>query len=74
MTDSEGRYRFVTIRPGEYPWRNNYNAWRPAHIHFSLFGPGVRHPAGNADVFSGRPAARVRSDVHGHSGRARAAA
>jgi protocatechuate 3,4-dioxygenase beta subunit len=39
MTDSEGRYRFVTIRPGEYPWRNNYNAWRPAHIHFSLFGP-----------------------------------
>ena len=39
MTDSEGRYRFVTIRPGEYPWRNHYNAWRPAHIHFSLFGP-----------------------------------
>ena len=39
MTDSEGRYRFMTIRPGEYPWRNHYNAWRPAHIHFSLFGP-----------------------------------
>ncbi|HET6181021.1 MAG TPA: protocatechuate 3,4-dioxygenase subunit beta [Candidatus Sulfotelmatobacter sp.] len=39
VTDSEGRYRFVTIRPGEYPWRNHYNAWRPAHIHFSLFGP-----------------------------------
>lgn len=39
MTDNEGRYRFVTIRPGEYPWRNHYNAWRPAHIHFSLFGP-----------------------------------
>jgi protocatechuate 3,4-dioxygenase beta subunit len=39
MTDAEGRYRFVTIRPGEYPWRNHYNAWRPAHIHFSLFGP-----------------------------------
>jgi protocatechuate 3,4-dioxygenase beta subunit len=37
-TDTEGRYRFVTIRPGEYPWRNHYNAWRPAHIHFSLFG------------------------------------
>jgi protocatechuate 3,4-dioxygenase, beta subunit len=35
-TDAEGRYRFVTIRPGEYPWRNHYNAWRPAHIHFSL--------------------------------------
>jgi len=39
FTDEEGRYRFVTIRPGAYPWRNHYNAWRPAHIHFSLFGP-----------------------------------
>ena len=38
LTDEHGRYRFVTIRPGEYPWRNHYNAWRPAHIHFSLFG------------------------------------
>ena len=38
MTDSEGRYRFTTIRPGAYPWRNHPNAWRPAHIHFSLFG------------------------------------
>ena len=38
MTDSEGRYRFVTIKPGSYPWRNHPNAWRPAHIHFSLFG------------------------------------
>jgi protocatechuate 3,4-dioxygenase beta subunit len=39
LTDAQGRYRFITIRPGEYPWRNHYNAWRPAHIHFSLFGP-----------------------------------
>ncbi len=38
LTDSEGRYRFVTIKPGAYPWRNHPNAWRPAHIHFSLFG------------------------------------
>src|SRR5262245_18308518 len=38
LTDKEGRYRFVSIRPGEYPWRNHPNAWRPAHIHFSLFG------------------------------------
>ncbi|HEY2769524.1 MAG TPA: protocatechuate 3,4-dioxygenase subunit beta [Solirubrobacteraceae bacterium] len=38
FTDSEGRYRFVTIRPGAYPWKNHHNAWRPAHIHFSLFG------------------------------------
>ena len=38
MTDGEGRYRFMSIMPGAYPWRNHYNAWRPAHIHFSLFG------------------------------------
>jgi protocatechuate 3,4-dioxygenase, beta subunit len=40
LTDRNGRYRFVTIRPGAYPWRNHDNAWRPAHIHFSVFGPG----------------------------------
>jgi len=38
VTDAEGRYRFLTIKPGAYPWRNHPNAWRPAHIHFSLFG------------------------------------
>jgi protocatechuate 3,4-dioxygenase, beta subunit len=38
LTDSGGRYRFVTIKPGAYPWGNHLNAWRPAHIHFSLFG------------------------------------
>jgi protocatechuate 3,4-dioxygenase beta subunit len=38
LTDDEGRYRFMTIKPGAYPWRNHHNAWRPAHIHFSLFG------------------------------------
>ena len=41
LTDAEGRYRFLTIRPGAYPWRNHPNAWRPAHIHFSLFGRGA---------------------------------
>jgi protocatechuate 3,4-dioxygenase beta subunit len=39
LTDTEGNYRFVSIKPGAYPWRNHRNAWRPAHIHFSLFGP-----------------------------------
>ncbi|MDB5558584.1 MAG: pcaH, partial [Enterovirga sp.] len=39
VTDAEGRYRFTSIKPGAYPWRNHPNAWRPAHIHFSLFGP-----------------------------------
>ena len=38
VTDSEGRYEFVTIKPGPYPWGNHHNAWRPAHIHFSLLG------------------------------------
>jgi protocatechuate 3,4-dioxygenase beta subunit len=38
LTDADGRYRFVTIRPGAYPWKNHPNAWRPAHIHFSFFG------------------------------------
>ncbi len=38
LTDDDGRYRFVTIKPGPYPWGNHHKAWRPAHIHFSLFG------------------------------------
>ncbi len=38
MTDDEGRYSFTSIKPGAYPWQNHSNAWRPAHIHFSLFG------------------------------------
>ena len=38
LADDDGRYRFVSIKPGPYPWGNHYNAWRPAHIHFSLFG------------------------------------
>jgi protocatechuate 3,4-dioxygenase, beta subunit len=38
LTDDNGTYRFLTIRPGAYPWRNHPNAWRPSHIHFSLFG------------------------------------
>ena len=39
LTDDDGRYRFVTVKPGAYPWGNHENAWRPAHIHFSLLGP-----------------------------------
>ena len=41
LTDENGVYRFLTIRPGAYPWRNHPNAWRPAHIHFSVFGPSL---------------------------------
>ena len=39
ITGDQGEYKFTTIKPGAYPWGNHYNAWRPAHIHFSLFGP-----------------------------------
>jgi protocatechuate 3,4-dioxygenase, beta subunit len=38
LTDQNGRYRFITVKPGAYPWGNHENAWRPAHIHFSLLG------------------------------------
>jgi protocatechuate 3,4-dioxygenase beta subunit len=41
LTDGSGTYRFLTVRPGAYPWRNHPNAWRPAHIHFSLFGSSL---------------------------------
>lgn len=37
--DADGGYKFITVKPGAYPWGNHKNAWRPAHIHFSLFGP-----------------------------------
>lgn len=39
VTDAEGRYQYVTVRPGAYPWGNHHNAWRPSHIHLSLLGP-----------------------------------
>ena len=55
LTDDQGRYRFVTIRPGEYPWRNHYNAWRPAHIHFSVFGPAFATRLVTQMYFPGDP-------------------
>ena len=55
LTDSGGRYRCMTIRPGEYPWRNHYNAWRPAHIHFSLFGPACATRLVTQMYFPGDP-------------------
>jgi protocatechuate 3,4-dioxygenase, beta subunit len=55
LTDSEGRYRFVTIRPGEYPWSNHHNAWRAAHIHFSVFGPAFATRLVTQMYFPGDP-------------------
>jgi protocatechuate 3,4-dioxygenase, beta subunit len=55
LTDENGRYRFVTIKPGAYPWANHLNAWRPAHIHFSLFGPTVGSRVVTQMYFPGDP-------------------
>jgi protocatechuate 3,4-dioxygenase, beta subunit len=55
LTDSEGRYRFVTVKPGAYPWRNHHNAWRPAHIHFSVFGTAVVQRLVTQMYFPGDP-------------------
>jgi protocatechuate 3,4-dioxygenase beta subunit len=55
LTDSAGRYRFVTIKPGSYPWRNHPNAWRPAHIHFSLFGRAFTQRLVTQMYFPGDP-------------------
>ncbi|WP_328345963.1 protocatechuate 3,4-dioxygenase subunit beta [Micromonospora sp. NBC_00421] len=55
LTDDQGRYRFVTVRPGAYPWRNHDNAWRPAHIHFSLFGRAFTQRLVTQMYFPGDP-------------------
>lgn len=55
LTDTEGRYRFKTIKPGAYPWRNHHNGWRPAHIHFSLFGSGLMQRLVTQMYFPGDP-------------------
>ena len=55
LTDADGNYRFVSIKPGAYPWRNHANAWRPAHIHFSLFGLGYMSRLVTQMYFPGDP-------------------
>ncbi|ETK36894.1 protocatechuate 3,4-dioxygenase subunit beta [Microbispora sp. ATCC PTA-5024] len=55
LTDDEGRYRFVTVKPGAYPWRNHHNAWRPAHIHFSVFGTAFTQRLVTQMYFPGDP-------------------
>jgi protocatechuate 3,4-dioxygenase beta subunit len=55
LTDAQGNYRFRTIKPGAYPWRNHYNAWRPAHLHFSVFGVGIVQRLVTQMYFPGDP-------------------
>ncbi|MFF2076115.1 protocatechuate 3,4-dioxygenase subunit beta [Kitasatospora sp. NPDC058162] len=55
LTDDQGSYRFTTIKPGAYPWRNHTNAWRPAHIHFSLFGTAFTQRLVTQMYFPGDP-------------------
>lgn len=55
VTDEHGRYRFITVKPGAYPWGNHANAWRPEHIHFSLFGPAFATRLVTQMYFPGDP-------------------
>lgn len=55
ITDDDGRYSFTTIKPGAYPWKNHVNAWRPAHIHFSVFGTSFTHRVITQMYFPGDP-------------------
>ena len=58
FTDADGKYRFVSIKPGAYPWRNHHNAWRPNHIHYSLFGHGFATRLITQMYFEGDPLLR----------------
>jgi protocatechuate 3,4-dioxygenase, beta subunit len=55
VTDADGRYQFTTIKPGAYPWRNHRNAWRPAHIHISVFGHAFTQRLVTQMYFPGDP-------------------
>ncbi len=55
ITDEDGSYRFRTIKPGPYPWPNGVNDWRPAHIHFSVFGHGFAQRLITQMYFEGDP-------------------
>ncbi|MFO7544032.1 MAG: protocatechuate 3,4-dioxygenase subunit beta [Trueperaceae bacterium] len=55
LTDADGTYRFTSIKPGAYPWRNHHNAWRPPHIHFSVFGRNFHSRLVTQMYFPGDP-------------------
>lgn len=78
ITDENGAYRFTSIKPGAYPWRNHHNAWRPAHIHFSVFGRTMLERLitqmyfpgdpllGYDPIFNGVPSERARERLISH--------
>lgn len=55
ITNANGEYKFTTIKPGPYPWKNHINAWRPAHIHFSVFGTSFTQRIVTQMYFPGDP-------------------
>jgi len=55
LTDDDGRYAFITVKPGSYPWKNHPNAWRPAHVHFSIFGRAFSQRLVTQMYFPGDP-------------------
>ena len=73
VTNERGEYRFLTIKPGAYPWRNTNNSWRPAHIHFGIFGPAFATRLITQMYFPGRSAFGVRRDLPRHRRRERRA-
>jgi protocatechuate 3,4-dioxygenase, beta subunit len=64
LTDDDGYYYFRTVKPGPYPWRNYVNSWRPAHIHFSLFGSGFAQRLITQMYFEGDPLIKICPIVH----------
>jgi protocatechuate 3,4-dioxygenase beta subunit len=65
LTDKDGNYQFTTIRPGAYPWRNHYNAWRPSHIHFSIVGVNFLQRLVSQMYFPGDPLLPLDPIYHG---------
>ena len=72
LTDDEGRYRFLTIKPGAYPWGNHPNAWRPQHIHLSLFGEHFASRLVTQMYFPGDPLLQYDPMVDRHAREVRA--
>ena len=65
LTNERGEYRFLTIKPGAYPWRNTPNSWRPAHIHFGVFGPAFATRLITQMYFPGDPLLAYDAIFHG---------